>query len=107
MILMRGRTSIQILDCFVMFCRSLHQYHTCPHMIPHGLAIVFVHLVVVILVVNQAQLNQREQLKHAELLIRKSRSCRYQHPPLMPILMTEKEPKVQDLQTVRDSRHSD
>ena len=30
MILMRGRTSIQILDCFVMFCRSLHQYHTLP-----------------------------------------------------------------------------
>ena len=104
MILMRGRTSIQIFDCFVALCISST---LCPQMIPHGLAIIFVHLVVVILVVNQAQLNQREQLKHAELLIRKSRSCRYQHPPLMPILMTEKEPKVQDLQTVRDSRHSD
>ena len=30
MIAVRGRTSIQILDCFVMFCRSLHQYHTLP-----------------------------------------------------------------------------
>ena len=102
MILMRGRTSIQILDCFVMFCRSLHQYHTLPPDDPAWVGHHFVHLVVVILVVNQAQLNQREQLKHPELLIRKSRSCHYQHPPWMPILMTEKEPKVQDLQTVRD-----